>query len=583
MDSNNDSDQIVKEEKPISNVDITIDTSNSFNSYFFDTAVLHQIINQNKLGDTLTNRIQSFYNSRNYQFAWFSKEGIPEHTISFWNLLKNYLNYSKDSSVFNNWLNLKMESIIRIEGVKPKKDSLYQNLEVLLTKYFYVYADHAYAGDPDFNVKSLEWYIPRKKMTLQALLDSVLIRNGQYSDENAPRNPQYLKLRNKLEKYKAIRDSGGWTYVKSMVEEMKIGYKDPSVKALKKRLRDEGFLKGADSTFSNVYDEELVEAVNRIKKTYGYKPDGKAGQTFLRDVNIKLDERIQQILINMDRMRWLPANTKDTGRSIMVNIPEFRLHVYEQGKPAWDMNVVVGKEGNNTTIFTGRLSTIVFSPYWNVPKSIVNAEMGGNPSAGYLARKHMERKNGIIRQRPGPWNSLGLVKFLFPNSYNIYFHDSPSKSLFNRDKRSFSHGCIRLKEPAKLAVYLLNDTVKYSNKKVDSLMRTYKEKFVKVKNPIPVLITYFTAWVNDSSVLNFREDIYGHDAIIAKKMFLNSMGTSFSRLKAVKDSIQKVKDLAKAKAQRRKDSLAKVEAKVNGSTEKKATIKKDSSDAGKRE
>jgi murein L,D-transpeptidase YcbB/YkuD len=543
-------------EKIITKVDITIDTSNSFNSLFIDTSEVRGILEANQLSDTLTNRLTSFYNSRNYQYAWFSKEGLPEHTVSFWNLLKNYLNYSKDSTVYNKWLTDKMETLIRLEKIRPKNDSLYQNLEILLTRYFYTYADHAFSADPDFSIKSLEWYIPKKKLTLEAMLDSVLTGHGQYADEFAPQNPQYLKLKDQLSKYKQIKDAGGWPTVNSKVEIMKKGYTDAAVKTLKKRLKAEGFLHGEDSTFTNEYDSELAEAVNELKRTYGYKPDGTAGKTFLKDVNISVEERIQQVLINMERMRWLPGNTRDSGRSIMVNIPEFKLHVYEYGQPAWDMDVVVGKEGNNTTMFTGRLSNIVFSPYWNVPASIVKNEMNGAPSAAYLARNHMEVIKGRVRQKPGPWNSLGLVKFLFPNSYNIYFHDSPAKSLFNRDKRSYSHGCIRLKEPAKLAEYILNDTVRYSAKKVDSLMHTYKEKYVRVKKPIPVLITYFTSWVNDSSVLNFREDIYGHDAIIAKKMFLNSVGTSYSRQKAIKDSIQKVKDLAKLKEQKKKDSIA---------------------------
>lgn len=543
-------------EKIITKVDVTIDTSNSFNSLFIDTSEVRLILEANQLNDTLRNRLTSFYNSRNYQYAWFSKEGLPEHTVSFWNLLKNYLNYSKDSAVYNKWLTDKMETLIRLERLRPKNDSLYQNVEILLTRYFYTYADHAFGSDPDFSIKSLEWYIPKKKLTLEAMLDSVLTSHGQYADEYAPQNPQYLRLKDQLLKYKQIKDAGGWPTVNSKVEIMKKGYTDAAVKTLKRRLKAEGFLFGEDSTFTNVYDSELADAVNELKKTYGYKPDGTAGKTFLKDVNISVEERIQQILINMERMRWLPGTTKDSGRSIMVNIPEFKLHVYEYGQPAWEMDVVVGKEGNNTTVFTGRLSNIVFSPYWNVPASIVKNEMNGRPSAAYLARNHMEIINGRVRQKPGPWNSLGLVKFLFPNSYNIYFHDSPAKSLFNRDKRSYSHGCIRLKEPARLAEYILNDTVRYSAKKVDSLMHTYKEKYVRVKKPVPVLITYFTSWVNDSSVLNFREDIYGHDAIIAKKMFLNSVGTSYSRQKAIKDSIQKVKDLAKLKEQKRKDSIA---------------------------
>src|SRR5690606_11320564 len=358
--SSSKKEKTVKEEKPVTKVDVTIDTTNAFNSLFIDSFVVKDIVHQLDLGDTLTNRIRSFYNSRNYQYAWFSEEGLPEHTISFWNLLKNYLNYSKDSAVYDSWVTEKMEKLITAGNVRPKNDSLYQNLEVLLTKYFYIYADHAYADDPTFNIKSLEWYIPKKKLTLEAMLDSALSHSGQYADEYAPHNPQYIKLRNQLIKYKRIKDSGGWPIVNSKVEVMKKGYTDIAVGMLKKRLKAEGFLDTPDSAITNVYDDELVTAVNAIKKTYGYKPDGTAGQTFLKDVNVPVEERIQQILINMERMRWLPSDTKkEYGRSIMVNIPEFRLHVYENGKPAWNMDVVVGKEGNNTTVFTGRLSTIV--------------------------------------------------------------------------------------------------------------------------------------------------------------------------------------------------------------------------------
>ncbi|WP_300597487.1 L,D-transpeptidase family protein [Niabella sp.] len=556
--------KVIRVEKPVTKVDITIDTSNAFNQLFIDSSLVNQFFAADTLSDTLVNRIKSFYNSRNYQYAWFSPEGIPEHTISFWNLLKNYLNYSKDSSVYNKAFSSKMEALITSrESVTVKNDSAFQHLELSLTKYFYLYADHANAYDPNFDMKTLEWYIPKKKLTLEAMLDSVISAKGQFSEAFAPRNPQYTALRKKLQQYKAIKDAGGWPRVNSKVEEMKTGYKDGAVLTLKKRLKTEGFLEGEDSTFTNVYDTTLSEAVNAIKEVYGYKPDGKAGKTFLKDLNVSVDERIQQILINMERMRWIPIETRDSGRAIMVNIPEYKMHVYENGHPAWDMDVVVGKESNNTTVFTGLLKTVVFSPYWNVPTSIVKKEMGGRPSEAYLERNHMEIVNGQVRQKPGPWNSLGLVKFLFPNSYDIYFHDSPAKSLFNRDKRSFSHGCIRLKEPAKFAEYVLSDTAKWSTQKIDSAMNSGKEKFVRVKRPIPVLITYFTAWVDDNDRLNFREDIYGHDAIIAKKMFLNSVGTTWSRQKAVRDSIQHIKDSVRQKelerkAQLKQDSLKRV-------------------------
>ncbi|MFT3904438.1 MAG: L,D-transpeptidase family protein [Niabella sp.] len=546
IDQNSEPKKVVREEKPVTKVDVTIDTANAFNNMFLSHELVDSFLTNSDLSDTMQNRIRSFYNSRNYQYGWFSREGIPEHTISFWNMLKNYLNYSKDSAVYNKKLSQKMEQIIQTDSLRIRNDSTFKSLELQLTRYFYIYADHAYAYDASFDMKSLEWYIPRKKQTVEQMMSNALARKNQYADEYAPINTQYKRLRDQLNKYGQIKDNGGWPTVDSKVEEMKIGYKDPAVLTLKKRLQREGYLLGEDSTFTSLYDDELADAVNAVKRVYGYKPDGKAGKTFLKELNIPVEERIQQILINMERMRWIPTETRDTGRAIMVNIPEYKLHVYENGRPAWDMNVVVGKEGNNTTVFTGRLSTVVFSPYWNVPRSIVKKEMGGKPSAAYLARNHMEIKDGTVRQRPGPWNSLGLVKFLFPNSYNIYFHDSPAKSLFNRDKRSYSHGCVRLKDPAKFAEYLLADTVKWNHKNIDSAMHSYKENFVRIKHPLPVLITYFTAWVNDNDSLNFREDVYAHDEVMAKKMFLNGLKTT--RIKPEPKPVQAIKkDSTKSK------------------------------------
>ncbi len=205
--------------------------------------------------------------------------------------------------------------------------------------------------------------------------------------------------------------------------------------------------------------------------------------------------------------------------------------MYEGKKKVWDMNVVVGKEGHNTTMFTGDLNQVVFSPHWNVPESIVEDEilpkMNSNP--GYLASQNMEivkEDNGsglpVIRQLPGGNNSLGNVKFLFPNSFNIYFHDTPSKSLFDKDKRAYSHGCIRLSDPTKMAEYLLRNQPEWTPGKIQEAMNSGEEKFVKVKKAVPVFITYYTAWVDENGQLNFRDDIYSHDEKLAKKMFTDN-------------------------------------------------------------
>ena len=571
--------KIIREEKPVTKVDVTIDTTNAFNRYFFPEDSLTALLTQPKLDDTLSNRIKSFYNSRNNQFAWFSSEEVPEHTRSFWNLVKNYLNYSKDSALYDKAFFTKMDNIVNSDHINISNNKNFQNTEFELTKLLYRYADNAYAYDPHFSFKSLEWYIPKKKYTLEDMIDLAVNKKNQYADAYAPVNDQYNKLREKLLVYNDIAGKGGWKPVNSSVDIIKKGFTGKEVIALQKRLRAEGFLDIADSLLSSTYDSVVANAVNKAKEIYGYKQDGTAGQTFLRDLNAPIEERMQQILINMERMRWLPIETQSKGRSIMVNIPEYVLHIYEDGKPAWSMPVVVGKEGTKTTVFTGNLKTIVFSPYWNVPTSIVKGEMGGNPSDAYLARKHMERVNGRIRQKPGPWNSLGLVKFLFPNSFNIYFHDTPSKSLFERDKRYFSHGCIRLKEPKRLASYLLNDTIKWSDKKIDSAMKSGKEKFVALKKAVPVLITYFTSWVDDNNELEFREDIYGRDEVVAKKMFLNSTQTSRAATKPVKVAPKKKDSTGTVPKMVKKNDSISIKIKIDTAklkVDKKITHKKDS-------
>ena len=222
----------------------------------------------------------------------------------------------------------------------------------------------------------------------------------------------------------------------------------------------------------------------------------------------------------------MPAE-KDTNY-ILVNIPEYKMHVFDSGRLQFDMNVIVGTSANSTVIFTGKLKYIVFSPYWNVPESIVKKEIlpaiQKNPD--YLVKNHMEiyGKPGPvpnIRQKPGGANSLGLVKFLFPNNYNIYFHDTPNRELFTQSSRSFSHGCIRLGEPKKFAQYLLRSDTSWTEMKIDSAMHQPKEKWVTLSKGIPVFITYFTAWVDKNGQLNFRKDIYGHDEKMAAKLFTN--------------------------------------------------------------
>jgi L,D-transpeptidase YcbB len=204
---------------------------------------------------------------------------------------------------------------------------------------------------------------------------------------------------------------------------------------------------------------------------------------------------------------------------VMVNVAGFEMSVVEKGRVIEEMNVVVGQEGWETPIFADTMEHLVVNPYWNVPKSILSEEMGNLANdPNYLVRNNFERTpDGGLRQRPGPKNALGQFKFLFPNSNNIYLHDTPADQLFSRTSRAFSHGCIRLERPRDLAYLLADKLAGKSPRQIDQMLATGQEKWVKLRRPIPVYILYFTTWVDDDGTARFHHDVYGHDKAIEQQ------------------------------------------------------------------
>jgi murein L,D-transpeptidase YcbB/YkuD len=221
---------------------------------------------------------------------------------------------------------------------------------------------------------------------------------------------------------------------------------------------------------------------------------------------------VQQIAMNMERWRWLPDDLG--GRYVLVNIPAFRLDVIESGRSVLDMKVVTGKKASPTPVLADQMTTVVFSPYWNIPQDIVRKEIlpKVEKDPDYLEKNNMEAdgESGRYRQRPGKGNSLGGVKFLFPNHFNVYLHDTPSQSLFERVERDFSHGCVRLDEPDALAQYVLRDQPEWTPEKIAEAMRSGTERAVKLKQPLPIYLVYFTAWEEDGQ-LKTVPDVYGLD------------------------------------------------------------------------
>ena len=501
--------------------DTTITPKTSFSKLFLDSIKLETFIKEQEPGDTDAVQLRNFYKGRNYQFAWFTEDGIAEYTRSFWNLHKNNISNSGDTT-------LKYRSLHQHIDLMMNEDTLFNTVterilhtELQLTLQFFDYTSNAYSGK--VNPRELQWYIPRKKINASVLLDSLIARDGKNLEDWEPVNIFYKRLKIKLLQYYEFDKAGGWKEIAfDKLNKYKPGDTALIIKKVKQRLQISGEYKSIDTT--EYYTSGLTPVIKVMQKGFGLKEDGVITAELIKELNVTVNERIKQLLLNLERMKWVPETPE--GAFIIVNIPEFRLHMFEAAKKVFSINIVVGKAAHNTVIFTGELKYVVFSPYWNIPRSIVRNEIlpviRRNPN--YLSKMNMEQTGfsdglPVIRQKPGGKNALGRVKFIFPNNYNIYFHDTPSKSLFNQEARAFSHGCIRLAEPEKLAIYLLRNQPEWTIQRINIAMSSTKEKWVTLKEKLPVFISYFTAWVDSEGLLNFRDDIYGHDKKLAKHLF----------------------------------------------------------------
>lgn len=298
-----------------------------------------------------------------------------------------------------------------------------------------------------------------------------------------------------------------------------------------------GTTAAADSLY---YDQDLAAAVQLFQRRHGLTADGVVGERTLRFMNQKISDRVAQIALNMERLRW--TSPIHTDRYLVVNIPDYKLTVYENAQRAFDMRVVVGSTSTPTPVFNDQLNHIVFSPTWTVPTSIIRNEIIPNlrkDSTYYSEKNFVIYKQDVqidpalenwkdpninpyqlrVVQSPGADNSLGAVKFMMPNNMSIYLHDTPSRRLFAKDYRALSHGCVRLHEPAKLAEYLLKDQQGWDAERIAKAMGGSDPATILLKKRYPVYLMYQTAWVDDEGLLQFREDIYGHDKAQLRQLF----------------------------------------------------------------
>lgn len=502
--------------------DTSINEVTSFNNLFLDSNKLEAFLTGNNRFRKYEKQFIDFYKQRNYEYAWFDSSGLGEQARGFINLLSSTISTMHDSSLYNSKL-VTLYSAFDDNAAKKHTAEEVLNTELLLTGQFFHYAAKMYKGT-DSNIADLGWFIPRKKINLTALLDSVIQTKNTEVDKFAALNEQYKKLSSFLPFLYKLEKEGNWDSIPQRKKALHLNDDTVIIATIKDRLYRLGDLTYNDST--TVFDSALLTAVKSFQRRMGIGADGAIGSKMIEELNVTPAQRIQQVLVNLERMRWMPPPHRDH-EFISVNIPEYKMYVYNEDTLKMDINVIVGTAANSTVVFSGDLKYIVFAPYWKVPSKIVKTEIlpAMRKDTGYLRKHQMERMGGpdtlpSIRQLPGPLNSLGKVKFLFPNNYDIYFHDTPNRNLFSASSRSFSHGCIRVGEPKKLAEFLLRNDTSWNEIRIDTLMNGIKEKWVTLPRAIPVVITYFTAFVDDEGILNFRRDIYKHDEKLADKLFV---------------------------------------------------------------
>lgn len=454
--------------------------------------------------------VEAYYQSQNHKYIWFDDAKLSPSSVTLHSYIKNITaDGLPNTTVYANEFDQLISS--------KSKSKLNLDTELMLTSQFFVYAKNVWYGISAEESKSINWKLPRKKLDFNNLLD--LLASGSPILQNPPVYRLYVQLREQLKIYKGIKAKGGLPAIDASILRTKVGDSSVAIGRLRQWLTLCQDLKVAQP--SNLYDADLDNAIKICNTRFGLDNGSKITAPLIKEMNISVEQRILEIKLNMERSRWIQIeNATDY---LLVNIPEFKMHVYEKDKLMWSSNVVVGKTENKTVIFADKLETVVFSPYWNVPQGILKKEIlpGIAKNANYLEEHNMEWFNGNIRQKPGPENSLGLVKFLFPNSYDIYLHDTPSKSLFDLDNRAFSHGCVRIESAEKLANYLLKGHKEWNATKINEAMHSSEEKHVKIKKKENVFIVYFTAWVDNNGRLNFRKDVYNRDGNLKRVLAEN--------------------------------------------------------------
>jgi murein L,D-transpeptidase YcbB/YkuD len=473
-------------------------------------------------------RVASLYKSYNNAPLWLEEGGAKERATALLEAIKHAPDHGLDTQAYP------LAQLQAVVDAKRLTDTAsartLADADVMLTSAYVAYASDMLIGQIDPKQVSQSWYTgsgvkERDSSIVGALQDSDMTAALAAM---APQDSDYVLLKIALARYRQIAAAGGWTPI---TQGMPDSLLQKAVHA--RHVPEMSDSTGGESDVHTGLDgasdaanakraarSPLAAELIRFQTHHGLSATGRLDKETLAAVNITAEQRVQQIAANMERHRWLPRTLGS--RYIYVNVPAFRLDAYDSGQKVLSMRVVVGSEyqGRTTPTFSDSMEVAVFRPYWNITPDIQRLEIApkvaSNP--GYLESENMEyyKDGGVtrIRQRPGGKNALGLVKFLFPNDFNIYLHDTPAKALFAQDDRAASHGCIRVEKPAELAQWVLG----WDAGRVQAAMNDGADnQTVKLPHKIPVYIVYFTAYARDGELV-FADDLYGRDDALERQI-----------------------------------------------------------------
>ena len=515
---------------------------------------LRTILEQDNPGEKITVReiplqnteqIYVFYDGRNYDESWSENGILTEQAYELRFEIKQAKFDGLNPSDYHIGLIDAFFKTFEANKKAGKANDFMElaDLDLLLTDAFFKLAAHLERGKVDPSQLDSKWGISRKPQKA----DYINLLNKGLQEKAIRRNleqlyPDFTIYRKGREVIRALdelakKDSLDWKPIK-IDKSIKVGEVNNAIPQIRQRLQFWGHLKSAEVGDARLYDSALFFAVKSFQEENGMEPDGAIGKNTVAGLNASPSFLMDKASINLERLRWLPDTVRDA-EFILVNIANYQLDYINKLDTVFSSKVIVGKRYHESPIFSAQMSYIVFSPYWNIPTSIAKNEIipaiRKNPN--YLNQKNMEVVTGsgkvvdpstinwssrsfpyMIRQKPGGSNSLGLVKFMFPNSHSVYIHDTPSKSLFEKEDRALSHGCIRLQNPVKFAQILLKDDPSWTLEKIDQAMHQEKEQIVNLPRKIPVILVYLTFWADSKGKPHFRQDIYGRDADLLMKL-----------------------------------------------------------------